>query len=249
MHVRDIEYRAGGRRMVGYLAVDDSAASGPRPSVLISHQGNGLSAHTKDVARRLANRGYLAFALDYLGGGQPPPGNQAGKQLQVLIHDLDAVAHLAAAGLDVLLDQRQADASRLAAIGYCFGAVVSLELARTGAPIKAVVGFHPGFTDPRTQLSRCISGSVLMLCGSADPFATAAQRVAFEQEMTEAGVVDWRIEVYGQVGHSFTDPSFDGSDTPGVRYDARSDRRSWQSMLTLFDEVLPTAAPMLGRDR
>jgi dienelactone hydrolase len=115
---------------------------------------------------------------------------------------------------------------------------MSLELARTGADVKAVVGFHPGFTPPRTEASRNIGASVLMCCGTDDPFATADQRMAFEVEMRHAGVADWRLELYGGVGHSFTNVEADQLGMPGIGYDARAERRSWRSMLELLDDTL-----------
>jgi dienelactone hydrolase len=115
---------------------------------------------------------------------------------------------------------------------------VSLELARTGADLKAVVGFHPGFTPPRPADSAKIRASVLMCCGTEDPFATPEDRLAFEAEMREARVADWRLELYGGVKHSFTNPAADELGMPGFGYDADADRRSWSAMLDLFGRVL-----------
>jgi dienelactone hydrolase len=163
---------------------------------------------------------------------------QAMERLQELMGDPLQTGRLGVAGLDVLLSEARADPSRVAAIGFCFGGVVSLELARTGADVKAVVGFHSGYTQPRTEDSKKIRGSVLMMSGTEDPFATAEQRMAFETEMREAGVADWSMELYGGVGHSFTNPDVDALKMPGMAYDACTDSRSWDSMVRLFDEVL-----------
>jgi dienelactone hydrolase len=236
VHIEDIEYQVDGDRMVGHLAVDDEHA-GRRPAVLLSHEGSGLDEHVKGRAERLATLGYVAFALDYFGDGIAPPLDQAMERLGGLIADPARTARHATAGLDVLLAQPHADGSRVAAIGYCFGGAMSLELARTGADIKAVVGFHPGFPAPQPEASRNIRASVLMCCGTDDPFATADQRLGFETEMRDAAVPDWRLELYGGVGHSFTNPRADELGMPGIGYDAAADRRSWRSMLDLFDEV------------
>ena len=237
MQVSDIRYQAEGRNLVGHLAFDDDR-SGRRPAVLVSHEGPGLGRHSKEVSERLASLGYVAFALDYHGDGVLLPMQQTMERLNELTADPAQVGRLAIAGLDVLLSDSRADPRRVAAIGYCFGGVVSLELARTGADVKAVVGFHPGYTPPRTEDSRKIRASVLMLSGTEDPFATADQRTAFEVEMREAGVADWRLELYGGIGHSFTNPDVDELNMPGMAYDPRADSRSWDSMLRLFDEVL-----------
>jgi len=237
LHIEDVQYEADGRSMIGHLAFDEAQA-GPRPAVLVSHEGPGLDQHCKDVAEKLAGLGYVAFALDYIGGGAPLPMDQAGKILGALSTDPRRLGRVASAGLDVLLAQAPADPGRVAAIGYCYGGVVSLELARTGADVKAVVGFHPGFLPPRPADSANIRASVLICSGTEDPFATAEQRLGFEAEMREAGVADWRMELYGGVGHSFTNPDVDQYAIPGCAYHALADRRSWQSMLQLFDEVL-----------
>ena len=115
---------------------------------------------------------------------------------------------------------------------------MALELARAGVPLRAVIGFHPGFTEPRPADSAGITASVLMICGAEDPVVSSEARQRFEEEMREAGVADWRLEVHGRVGHSFTNPEIDARELPaGFAYDERADRRSWASMLALLDEV------------
>jgi dienelactone hydrolase len=237
VHTEDIRYQADGASMVGHLAFDDQRA-GQRPAVLVSHEGSGLDQHARGIAEKLAALGYIAFALDYFGDGKRPAPEQLRKRMGVLAGDPGLIARIAQAGLDVLLGQPAADADRVAAIGYCFGGIVSLELARTGADLKAVVGFHPGFTPPRPADSAKIRASVLMCCGTEDPFATPEDRLAFEAEMREARVADWRLELYGGVKHSFTNPAADELGMPGFGYDADADRRSWSAMLDLFGRVL-----------
>jgi dienelactone hydrolase len=240
MHIEDIPYTVNGESMLGHLAFDDHRA-GLKPAVLVSHEGPGLDGHAKAVAEKLAGMGYTAFALDYHGNGEPPPMDQAMARLGAFRDDPDRACALALAGLDVLLAQPSADPHRVAAIGYCYGGLLSLELARTGANVKAVVGFHPGFGPPRTEASRRIRARILMCCGTEDPFATRDQRAAFEVEMCEAGVADWSLELYGGVGHSFTNPAADLAGIPGVEYNAMAERRSWKSMLALLDEALGPA--------
>jgi dienelactone hydrolase len=237
MHIEDIPYTVNGESMLGHLAFDDHRA-GLKPAVLVSHEGPGLDGHAKAIAEKLAGIGYTAFALDYHGNGEPPPMDQAMERLGAFRDDPDRACALALAGLDVLLAQPSTDPHRVAAIGYCYGGLLSLELARTGANVKAVVGFHPGFGPPRTEASRRIRARILMCCGTEDPFATRDQRAAFEVEMCEASVSDWSLELYGGVGHSFTNPAADMAGIPGVEYNAMAERRSWKSMLALLDEAL-----------
>jgi dienelactone hydrolase len=244
MHVEDIEYHVGGQRMLGHLARDDSAA-GKRPAVLLCHEGGGLDDNVKSRAERLAGLGYVAFALDYFGDGETMPTIEAAMaRLGPIAGDPDLTRQLGLAGLEILVSQDATDPDRVAAIGFCFGAAMSLELGRAGADLRAIVGFHPGLGTGRPEDSGNITGSVLLCVGSADPFATAEQRLAFETEMTEAAVADWTMEVYGGVGHSFTNPDAANRGVPSFAYDRRADERSWQSMLRLFAETIgpPNAA-------
>jgi dienelactone hydrolase len=238
VHIEDIAYEVDGTEMVGHLAFDD-ATDERRPAVLLSHEGSGLDGHVKGRAERLASLGYIAFALDYFGGGAAGTIEEAMTKLGPLMGDTAQTRRLGQAGLDILLAQAQTDPDRLAAIGYCFGGVVSLELAKSGADLKAVVGFHPGFSSPNPEEARNITGSVLMCSGSEDPFAPPEQRLAFETEMREGGVADWRLEIFGGVGHSFTNPAVDALAMPGLAFDANTDERTWKTMLDLFAEVIP----------
>jgi len=234
MRLQDIPYQVDGQEMVGYLAVDDERP-GPRPSVLICHEGFGLSDGIRGRAIRLASLGYLAFALDYLGGGRPR--EDAMSVLGPLMEDRPRIKRIARAGYEVMVGQDQADASRVAVIGYCFGGTMAFELARDGLDVKAVVGFHAGPPAPALDETRTVRAKVLFCLGAADPIIPADRRHAFEAELAEAGVEDWRIELYGGVGHSFTNPKADERAMPGLKYHADADRRSWRSLLGLLEEV------------
>jgi dienelactone hydrolase len=233
VHIADIEYSCDGLRLVGQIAVDDSR-DGKRPAVLVSHEGNGLGEHTKNTARKLAELGYVAFALDYYGDGVPLPPDQVAARCGALIDDPLGTRRLGQAGLDVLLSNEYADAAQVAAIGYCFGGTMSLELARGGADLQAVVGFHAGLSTSRPHDASNISGSVLVCIGAEDPLIPPEERLAFEDEM-RAGGVDWRMNVYGGAVHSFTNPAADGSH-PALAYEPKADARSWRAMLDLFTE-------------
>jgi dienelactone hydrolase len=233
VHIADIEYSCNGLDLVGQIAVDDSR-DGKRPAVLVSHEGNGLSDHAKNSARKLAELGYVAFALDYYGGGKLLPADQIAPRCSALIDDPVLTRTLGRAGLDVLLASEYADTSKVAAIGYCFGGTMSLELGRDGADLQAIVGFHSGLATSRPDDAANITGSVLVCIGTEDPLIPPEQRVAFEEEM-RAGGVDWRMNLYGGAVHSFTNPAADGSN-PVLAYEPRADARSWRAMLDLFAE-------------
>jgi len=232
---RDVEYDVGGVTMIGRLAVPDG--DGARPAVLIAHEGPGLDDFQKERAQHFTELGYVAFALDYHGGGKPlDDRDQMMSRLGELSADPERIRVLGRAGLDVLLAEDRADASKVAAVGYCFGGTLVLELARGGADVQAVVGFHPGLGTTRPQDAANIKAKVLVCVGADDPFIPGEQRLAFEDEMRAAGV-DWRMNLYGGVEHSFTHPGAERVDFPGVKYHQLTDKRSWRAMLDLFDEV------------
>jgi dienelactone hydrolase len=236
MLVSAVPYEADGREMIGTLVVPDG--SDPCPAVLVAHEGGGLDEHARTMAGRLAELGYVAFALDYYGGGMPPPDRDAmNERLTGLIGDADRTRALARAGLTELLGADRVDAQRVAAIGFCFGGTMVLELARDGADLKAVVGFHSGLGTTRPEDASNIRAKVLVCIGAEDPLISPDQRSAFEAEM-RAGRVDWRMNLYGGAVHSFTNPNAHLAGFAGIEYHEPTAVRSWRAMLDLFDETL-----------
>jgi dienelactone hydrolase len=154
-----------------------------------------------------------------------------------LMRDLPTLRKRAQTALDIVKKQPNVDPKRTGAIGFCFGGTTVLELARSGADVGCVVGFHSGLQTSAPQDAKNIKAKILVCLGAADPIIPAEQREAFVKEM-EAGKVDWRMELYGNAGHSFTNREVDAMKIPGFAYDERTDKRSWRLMRDLFDEVL-----------
>jgi dienelactone hydrolase len=236
MRIEDIEYTVGGTEMVGHLAIDDERP-GSRPGVLVCHEGFGLDEHAKGRAERLAGLGYAAFALDYLGGGKPPGRDVAMERLGVLMAEPDMIRETAHAGLAILLAQEDVDPARVAAIGYCFGGTMALELARSGADVAAAIGFHSGLQTQRPAKAGEVRAKVLVCIGADDPIVPPEQRLAFEQEMRDADV-DWQMNLYGGAAHSFTNPNAARAGMDGLAFHESTDERSWRAMLDFFDETL-----------
>jgi dienelactone hydrolase len=231
----DVEYQADGMAMLGRMALP--AGEGPVPGVLIAHEANGLDDYQRSRPEKLAELGYAALAMDYHGGGRVyADREEMMARLEAIGSDPDRLRALARPALEVLTRQPGVDPSRVAAIGYCFGAAVVMELARSGADIKAVVGFHPGRAECRPEDAANIVGRVLMCVGADDPIIPTENRVAFVEEM-RAGGVDWRMNLYGGVQHSFTHPNAASAGVPGLEYNQLAADRSWRAMLDLFDEV------------
>lgn len=229
-----IPYESRGVALTGYLA--DGSGGRPAPGVLVAHEGGGLARHTKDRALRLAELGYVAFALDYYGE-EDPPLERAMALGKALRGDRPLFRSRLAAGLEVLTAQPNVDSRRIAGIGYCMGGAAIIELARMGAPFVAVVGFHSGFLPGTPEENEAIGGRLLLCHGADDPIVTSVQRDAFLAEASAAGI-DWQLHLYGGVGHSFTNPDIDALGLPGFAYDETADRRSWAAMLNLFEETL-----------
>lgn len=236
MRIENITYDIDGTSHIGTLAVDDTV-SGKRPAVLVCHEGPGLADVTREKARRLAEAGYVAFALDYHGGGTAiADRGEMMTRIVALMGNPENIRALGRAGLAVLLAQPEADTSKVAAIGYCFGGTMVLELARSGADLAAVVGFHSGLATAAPAEPGAVKARVLTCIGADDPMIPVEQRSAFENEMRAAGA-NWQMNLYGGAKHSFTNPDAALAGMPAIEYHEQTDRRSWAAMLDLFDEV------------
>src|SRR4030081_581911 len=238
MPTRDLDYPSDDVTLRGYLAGNDDA-TGPQPGVLVFHEGLGLGEFAMERARRLAGLGYVALAADMFGDRRQASNLQ---EVATLVGGLRAepekLRARGRAGLEALAVLPQVDAGRLAAIGFCFGGSVVLELARDGADLKAVVSFHGVLSTKLPAEAGRVKASVLVLTGAEDPLAPPEQVADFESEMRDGGVRDWQVISYGNTLHGFTNPAADGSMMRTALYNEQADRRSWASMRSLFDEVL-----------
>jgi dienelactone hydrolase len=242
----EVVYPADNLAMRGALFLP--AAAGPRPGVLVFPEVFGLGAHAIDRARRLADMGYAALACDLHGERAILDDLAAAQKISTALR-ADPLRNRARAApaLAALIARPEVDAGRIAAIGFCFGGTMALELARSGANLAAIVGFHSGLATVRPEDAANIKGRVLVCIGADDPGIPAEQRAAFEAEM-RAGGVAWEMHLYGGTVHSFTNPDADRLGRPSMaRYDARADHLSWAAMLALFDEVFSAAAKPIAR--
>lgn len=238
MELEAISYEVDGKSFTGYLA--DGSGERPSPGVLIVHEDGGLTAHTRECARRLAELGYVAYAMDWFGETDLAL-ERAKAIVRELRADRAALRRRASTALGLLAAHPSVDAKRLAAIGFCFGGTAVLELARAGVDVACVVGSHAGLDAATSGDASAIEAKVLVCQGDEDPVITAEHREAFVAEMTGAGV-DWQMILYGGGGHSCTNPEIDAWGFPGFAYDAVADRRSWLAMRNFFDEVLGPVA-------
>lgn len=237
LHTEVVEYRHGATVLEGYLAYDDAQQT-TRPGVLIVHEWKGLNEYAKRRARQLVPLGYIALALDMYGKGVVAQSHEEAAKLSgVYRNDRQLMRERAKAGLEVLRGHPLADASRLAAIGYCFGGTTVLELARGGEPLRGVASFHGGLGTPHPEDARQITGKVLVLHGAEDPHVTPEDVAAFEREMRAAGI-DYRLITYAGAVHSFTVAEAGDDPSKGLAYNAEADRKSWQALQSFLQEVL-----------
>jgi len=206
--------------------------------VLVFPEAFGLNDNAREKAERLAGLGYVALA----GQGELIDDlEQALKRLQPLYDSADHMRGVGLGALQALAARPEVDPTEIAAIGFCFGGTMSLELARGGAAIKAAVGFHSGLKTKAPAKPGAVKARVLACIGADDPFIPQEDRSKFEAEMRASGA-DWQIHYYGRTVHSFTSRNAAKRQMPeAIRYDAAADSRSWASMLALFDEVFPAA--------
>ena len=236
MHTEVRTYEADGLLMQSHLYLEDGPSR--RPGILVFPEALGLSQHAKNQAQRLAQLGYIALACDLHGEGKLFADFQAlGSIIDNLRKEPAKIRARTKGGLDSLVARPEVDPARVAAIGYCFGGTMALELARGGNPILGVVGFHSDLATVAPQDAHNIKGKVLVCIGADDPVVPLEQRVDFENEMRNGGV-DWQMDLYGGVVHSFTNPDADKAGRTHVsRYNAKAASRSWATMRAFFEEI------------
>ncbi|MGD8353267.1 MAG: dienelactone hydrolase family protein [Pseudomonadota bacterium] len=231
-----VDYRHGDTELKGYLAYDD-AIKGQRPGVLVVHDWMGEGPFDRAVSEKLARLGYIAFAADIYGSGvRPKDSKEAAAQAGIYRKDRVLMRSRANAALQVLLENEMADSARVAAMGYCFGGGVTLELARSGAPLAGAVSFHGNLDTPDPSDAENIKAKVLVMHGADDPFVPMDQVLAFMEEMRQAKV-DWQFIAYGNAVHSFTNPAAGNDNSQGAAYNGKADRRSWRAMQVFFNEI------------
>ncbi len=235
IRTQELEYFDGDVRLVGFSAFDDEV-SAPMPAVLVAHMWGGREAFVCEKAKALAELGYVGFALDLYGEartGSSPEENA--KLMQPFLDDRALLQRRMRLALETVKRLERVDKDRVAAIGFCFGGLCVLDLARTGADLRGVVSFHGLLKPPGNTQGNKILAKVLVLHGHDDPMVPVEDVVALERELTEAGA-DWQVHVYGHTVHAFTnpkanDPSF------GTVYNPVADRRSWLAMRNFLEEI------------
>lgn len=236
IETRTHEYRDGDTVLEGLIAWDTDA-TGPRPGVLVAHAWGGQGEFETGKAIALAEMGYVGFALDMYGKGRrgADPDENA-RLMQPFVEDRALLRQRISAALRACSEVPEVEPNKMAAIGFCFGGMCVLDLARSGADLRGVVSFHGLLAPPPDAEPAQVAAKVLVLHGHDDPMVPVDQVVALQTELTEAGA-DWQVHVYGGTMHAFTNPA--AMDRAfGTVYDADAERRSLVSMRAFLREVL-----------
>ncbi len=232
---RLIEYSDGSTLLEGFFCHDDTRP-GPLPAVLIGHEWGGRGEFVERKARRLAWHGFATFALDMFGKGKRGTSPaECSALITPFVQDRALLGRRVTAALTAARGLPEVDARRIGAIGFCFGGMCVLDLARSGADVRGVVSLH-GLLKPTGLPQGKIRSKVLILHGYEDPMGPPQDVLAVAKELTAARA-DWQLHAYGNTAHSFTNPHANDH-ASGMVYHEAADRRSWHSLLDFLDEVL-----------
>ena len=236
---KEIDYTAGGVTLKGYLAYDEGV-KGKRPGVLVVHEWWGQNEYVRKRARMLAELGYTALALDMYGEGKMASHpDEAGKFSSEVMKNFPVAKERFLAALDLLKEQPTVDPGRIAAIGYCFGGGVVLNMARHGVDLKGVASFHGSLAVVTPDKPTPIKAAVRVYNGADDKFIPAEAVEALKKEMADQKV-DFKFVNYPGAVHSFTNP--DATETGKkfnmpIAYNAAADKASWDDMQKFFKEI------------
>lgn len=236
LETQKIKYQDGNIVLEGYYA-NDTSKPGKKPAVMVMHDWSGRNTFADQKAEKLAELGYIGFAIDMYGIGKLGKTTEEKMALmKPLIEDRAAIRERLLAALSAVKTLADVDTQRIGAIGFCFGGLCVLDLARSGADVRGVVSFHGLLNAPPHLADNKIKAKILALHGYEDPMVTSDQVFAFEREMTEQKV-DWQLTVYSGTKHGFTNPLANDPEM-GIVHNPLAEQRSWLAMKNFFAEVM-----------
>ena len=232
MKTEEVNYLVQDQQFKAFVAYPEQQNS---PLVLIVHTWAGRDEFVQNKAIELAQEGFVAMAVDMYGDARVGASTEENQSMMApLIEDREKLKSVITAAVETGKQLEGVDTSKIAAIGYCFGGLVVLDLARSGIDINGVVSFH-GLLMGSDISDKGIRAKVLVLHGERDPMVPLSMIDEFQQEMTEAQA-DWQLHSYGNAYHAFTNPDANDPDF-GTQYNQNADKRSWQSMMNFFSEI------------
>lgn len=230
------EYRDGDTILEAYVALP-AKLSGKCPAVLVSHAWSGRSDFECEKAEQLAELGYVGIAIDNFGKGVLGNSNEERAELmKPFMDDRGKLRQRLEASINAVANLDAVDTSRMAAIGFCFGGLCVLDIARSGADLRGVVSFHGLFNAAENLPIVPVKASVLALHGNDDPMVPPEKVLSLASELTTAGA-NWQIHVYGGTMHAFTNPDANAPEH-GMMFNPVAADRAWTSMQNFLAEVL-----------
>jgi dienelactone hydrolase len=232
-----VTYKEGQAELEGYIAYDDTKTS-PMPAVIIVHDWMGPGEYTQMRAKQLAELGYYAFAADIYGKSvRPKNAEEAGKIAGEFRNgDRRLLRARGKAAYDFVKKQKQVQKSKISAMGYCFGGSAVLEMGRAGLPLKGILSFHGGLSNPHPEDTKNIKSKLLVMHGAIDPYVSAEEVASFKKELDDAKI-DYELIMYSGAVHAFTQKHVGNNVKSGAAYNESADRRSFESMKDFLTEV------------
>ena len=240
IQTREIQYNAAdGQRLVGYFAAPSSQT--PHAGIIVAPEWWGRNEYTEQRARELAEHGYAALAIDMYGDKNvTTDAKQAYEWMMQTFADADTIVNRAQAGLDTLAAQPEVNPTQLAAIGFCYGGKVVLDLARSGAPLKAVATFLATLAPKAPAVEGQIQGEILVLHGELDSMVTLDDVASFREEM-HAAKVDHEVIIFEDAKHGFSNPLADErakANGVDLGYNPEAERQGLDAMYDLLERNL-----------
>lgn len=234
---RELPYRDLGTPLTGVLCQDETM-TGNRPGILLIHGGAGLDLHAREQARRYAELGYRVFACDMFGDGIAGDRDRVVGCITTLRDDAGLMTRRAQAGLRELMRCPGTD-GRAAVIGFCFGGLAALQLARSGEHLAGVISIHGSLATTVRARPGSVRARLLVCHGALDPHVPLTDVTAFAEEMDDAGA-DWQLNMYGGAQHGFTHFHAEPAAIPGVAYHQLADNRSFADAARFLVNVFAT---------
>ena len=232
-------YRDGETDLIGELYRPSVSHDGR--AVLVVHEADGIGGNVRRRCAMLAEIGYVALAADLHGGGRVLDGEEMRAAVDAAKTQPERFRRRVRAGLDALAAVPEVNAQRIVAVGYCFGGLAVLELARSGAPVRAVASFHGLLTTQCPSRSGKVMAKIAAFTGAMDPLVPPEDVASFQAEMMAADA-DWQLSIYGRAWHSFTNIGVMDSPDPRMRYDPIADAQSWAAALRFLEDALDQRA-------
>jgi dienelactone hydrolase len=232
-----VNYKEGSQTLEGFVAYDDSKI-GPMPAIIIVHDWMGPGDYTQMRAKQLAELGYYAFAADIYGKGNYPKNQDEAAKIAGKFKDGDRKLLQARgkAAFDYVAKQKQVNKDKISAMGYCFGGTSVLEMGRSGLPLKGILTFHGGLSNPNPADAKNIKAKLLIMHGALDPFVKPEEVASFKKELDD-NKIDYQLIMYSGAVHSFTLPHAGNDPSKGQAYNAEADKRSFQAMKDFLTEI------------